>query len=126
MIFTIAVLGGPQDTQANLHALGFARSVIDSGHQINRIFFYHEGVNVALGTIETPTDEFNYGKAWAEFSQKNKIELAVCVASGSRRGVIGNESNSSQSNLVENFELVGLGQLIDAISNSDRYVEFAL
>ena len=126
MIFTIAVLGGPQDTQANLHALTFARSVIESGHQINRVFFYHEGVSVALKTIETPPGEFNYGKAWTDFSLKTNIELAVCVASGSRRGIIEDQSDNSSSNLAENFELVGLGQLVEAISNSDRYIEFAL
>ncbi len=125
MIFTIAVLGAPHDTQANLHALKFARAVIDSGHDINRIFFYHEGVSIALESIQSPSDEFNYVKAWAQFSQNTQIELAVCIASGSRRGIIGDD-DGSRATLAKGFELVGLGQLVQAISNSDRYVEFAL
>ena len=126
MIFTIAVLGGPQDSQANLHALKFARSVIDTGHKINRIFFYHEGVSVALKAIELASDEFNYGDAWADFSEETKTELAVCVASGNRRGVLDNQTESSKTTLARGFELVGLGQLVEAISTSDRYIEFAL
>ncbi len=125
MIFTIAVLGGPQDTQANLHALKFAQSVIESGHKISRIFFYHEGVSIALGSIQSPSDEFDYGKAWMQFSQKSQIELAVCIASGSRRGII-EDDDRSRATLAKGFDLVGLGQLVEAISNSDRYVEFAL
>ncbi len=126
MIFTIAVLGGPQDSQANLHALKFARSLISAGHEINRIFFYHEGVSVALEGIELASDEFSYGSAWAEFSEETKTELAVCVSSGNRRGVIENQTDSSRTTLARGFELVGLGQLVEAISTSDRYIEFAL
>ena len=126
MIFTIAVLGGHQDTQANLHALKFAESVIGLGHSVNRIFFYHEGVSVALESIDLPADEFNYSNAWAEFSAKNEIELAVCIANGSRRGIVEDKNSDKMNSLAKGFELVGLGQLIDAISNSDRYVEYTL
>ena len=126
MIFTIAVLGGHQDTQANLPALKFAESLIGLGHSINRIFFYHEGVNVALEYIDLPADEFNYGRAWTKFSVKNEVELAVCIANGSRRGIVKDNNSEEMTSLAKGFELVGLGQLIDAISNSDRYVEFTL
>ena len=123
MIFTIAVLGGPSNTQANLHALKFAQSAVKTGHHINRVFFFHEGVSVAHNQRELNQDEFDYNKAWSELSTEYQVELSVCVASGGRRGVIKNETSSST--LAEGFELVGLGQLVDAISSSDKYIEFA-
>ena len=123
MIFTIAVLGGPSNTQANLHAFKFVQSAVKTGHHINRVFFFHEGVSIALNQRELNQDEFDFNKAWRELSTEYQVELNVCVASGGRRGVIKNETSSST--LAEGFELVGLGQLVDAISSSDKYIEFA-
>ena len=122
MIFTIAVLGGPYDSQSNLHAFKFAQSVIESGHHINRVFFFHEGVRIALEQRELSQEEFDYNKAWRELSSEHDVELNVCISSGGRRGVVKNETTNST--LAEGFELVGLGQLVEAISSGDKYVEF--
>ena len=122
MIFTIAVLGSPYDSQANLHAFKFARSVIQNGHHINRVFFFHEGVSIALEQRELSQEEFDYNKALRELSSVHNVELNVCVSSGGRRGVVKNET--TYSTLAEGFELVGLGQLVEAISTGDKYVEF--
>ena len=122
MIFTIAVLGGPYDSQSNLHAFKFAQSVIENGHHINRVFFFHEGVSIALEKRELSEEEFDYNKAWRKLSSEHDVELNVCISSGSRRGVVKNET--TDSTLAEGFELVGLGQLVEAISSGDKYVEF--
>ena len=122
MIFTIAVLGGPYDSQANLHALNFAQSAIKNGHHINRVFFFHEGVSIALEQRELSQEEFDYNKAWRELSSEHDVELNVCISSGGRRGVVKNKTTNST--LAEGFELVGLGILVEAISSGDKYVEF--
>ncbi len=122
MIFTIAVLGSPYGSQANLHAFKFAQSVIENGHHINRVFFFHEGVSIALEKREFNEEEFDYTKAWRELSSEHDVELNVCISSGGRRGVVKNETTNST--LAEGFELVGLGQLVEAISSGDKYVEF--
>ena len=64
---------------------------------------------------------------WTTLQARN-IELAVCIASSVKRGVVDAAEQQrydlpSQS-LVDGFALVGLGQLITAIEESDRYVEF--
>ena len=64
---------------------------------------------------------------WTTLQARN-IELAVCIASGVKRGVVDAAEQQrydlpSQS-LIDDFALVGLGQLITAIEESDRYVEF--
>ena len=122
MIFTIAVLGGPYDSQANLHALKFAQSAINNGHHINRVFFFHEGVSIALEQRNLSQEEFDYNKAWRELSSEHEFELNVCISSGGRRGVVKNET--TDSTVAEGFELVGLGLLVEAISSGDKYVEF--
>ena len=122
MIFTIAVLGGPYDSQANLHALKFAQSAINNGHHINRVFFFHEGVSIALEQRDLSQEEFDYNKARRELSSEHDFELNVCISSGGRRGVVKNET--TDSTLAEGFELVGLGLLVEAISSGDKYVEF--
>ena len=122
MIFTIAVLGSPYDSQANLHAFNFARSVIQKGHHINRVFFFHEGVRIILEQRELGPEEFDYNKAWRELSSEHDVELNVCISSGGRRGVVKNKTTNST--LAEGFELVGLGILVEAISSGDKYVEF--
>ena len=122
MIFTIAVLGSPYDSQANLHAFKFARSVIQNGHHINRVFFFHEGVRIILEQRELGPEEFDYNKAWRELSSEHEVELNVCVSGAGRRGVVQNET--ADSTLGQGFELVGLGQLVEAISSGDKYVEF--
>ena len=122
MIFTIAVLGGPYDSQANLHAFKFAQSIIENGHHINRVFFFHQGVSIGLEQRELSQEEFDYNKAWRELSSEHDVELNVCISSGGRRGVVKNET--TDSTLAEGFELVGLAQLVEASSSGDRYVEF--
>ena len=122
MIFTIAVLGSPYDSQANLHALKFAQSAIKNGHHINRVFFFHEGVSIALEQRDLSQEEFDYNKAWRKLSSEHDVELNVCISSGGRRGVVKNET--TYSTVAEGFELVGLGQVVEAISSGDKYVEF--
>ena len=128
MIFTIAVHGAPYASQANHHALEFSKALVAAGHSIARIFFYHEGVLTALNSQVTPQEEGDTSDAWREFGAAHEIELAVCIANGLKRGVLSKEEQARYDKphptLAAGYELVGLGQLIDAIASSDRYVEF--
>ena len=128
MIFTVAVHGAPYAGFANHHALGFCESLLQQGHQLNRVFFYHEGVLTGLNSRVVPQDEVDVVQRWLDLKEQYAVELAVCIANALKRGVI-NESEQTRYNkpaatLRPEFDLVGLGQLIDAIANSDRYVEF--
>lgn len=128
MRFTIAVHGAPYASQSQHHALQFCRACVRNGHQIARVFFYHEGVYAALAGRVAPQDEADITAEWLELAAEHTFELAVCIANGLKRGVInGSEAERygiEHPSLAPGFELVGLGQLIDAIVNSERYVEF--
>ena len=64
---------------------------------------------------------------WRALSAQG-VELAVCIASGIKRGVLSEEERAryekTSNSLAEPFTLVGLGQLISAINEADRYIEF--
>jgi len=128
MIFTVAVHSPPYASGANHHALRFCEAALRAGHDIARVFFYHEGVYTALDTQVPPQDEGDTLARWQAMAQDHNIELAVCIANALKRGVLSGDEQAryekSAANLAAPFELVGLGQLIDAIANSERYIEF--
>ncbi len=128
MIFTVAVHGAPYASFASHHALGFCESLLQQGHQLNRVFFYHEGVLAGLNSRVVPQDEVDVVQRWLELKEQYAFELAICIANALKRGVINDSEqkryNKPAATLQSEFELVGLGQLIDAIAHSDRYIEF--
>ncbi len=128
MIFTVAVHSPPYASSANHHALQFCRTAIDAGHGIARVFFYHEGVYTALNSQVPPQDEGDIVLQWQQLAADHNLELAVCIANALKRGVLSADEQKryerAAATLAEPFQLVGLGQLIDAIASSDRYIEF--
>jgi len=128
MKFAIAVHSSPYASAANHRALRFCASVLRKGHEISRVFFYHHGVYTALTTQVPPQDEANTLTAWQTLAVEHNIELSVCIANALKRGVLSETERAryerSATTLADHFELVGLGQLIDAIIGSDRYIEF--
>ncbi|WP_067518002.1 sulfurtransferase complex subunit TusD [Endozoicomonas ascidiicola] len=128
MKFALAIYGAPANSQAPYSALQFARAVVSQGHEIVRLFFYQDGVNVATGLAQPPQDEMNLPDEWQTFVQKNKLDAVVCIAAALRRGVIDGREAERYSlpahNLREGYELSGLGQLLDGVVSSDRFVTF--
>ena len=127
MKFILAVHGAPHNSASGEHAIGFANALLAKGHTIERIFFYHDGVLHGLKTQVAPQGEADLSRQWQALAAQG-VELAVCIASAIKRGVI-NESEQeryekSAATLAARFELVGLGQLIAGIQQSERYVEF--
>ena len=115
MRFDLLVQGAPLTTGAPERALKFASAAVDAGHRIGRIFFYNEAVTVAnrFAADDSGTREY-----LARLASEAEFELAVCVTAAARRGILANES------LADGFAIVGLGQLIEAIEDSDRLVSF--
>lgn len=127
MNFVLAVHGAPHSSNSGEHAIGFANAAMAQGHRIERVFFYHDGILHGLNSQVTPQGENDLCKAWSELADRG-IELAVCIASAIKRGVINAEEQAryekTSPTLAPGFELVGLGQLIAGIQHADRYIEF--
>lgn len=129
MNIAIAVHGAPYSSQAALSALRFCRAAVAAGHQVPRVFFYHDGVYTASALTVAPQDEPSPQADWVELAESAGIELAVCIAAALKRGLVDADEQRryelAASNVHPAFAIVGLGQLIEAIGSSDRFVTFA-
>lgn len=128
MKFSIQVNEGPYQHQASDTAYQFAKAAIDAGHEIFRVFFYHDGVNNATKLAVPPQDDRDIPKLWSELAKANNLDLVVCIAAAQRRGMMDVDEAKRQgfedNNLNDGFRISGLGQLIEAGIESDRLVVF--
>ena len=128
MKFGILVNEGPYTHQASDSAYLFTKAAIEDGHEIFRVFFYHDGVNNGTRLATPPQDDRHIPNRWAELAKENNIDLVVCVAAAQRRGMVDPEemkrNKKDANNLSENFRISGLGQLIEAGIQADRLITF--
>lgn len=124
----IVVSEGPYTHQAADTAYHFAKAALDKGHEVPRVFFYHDGVNVSTNLSVPPQDERHIQKNWTELAQANDIDMVVCIAAAQRRGILDESEAKRQgknaANLAEGFRISGLGQLIEMGIECDRMVMF--
>lgn len=128
MKFGIMVNEGPYQHQASDSAYLFAKSAIAKGHEVFRVFFYHDGVNNGTRLASPPQDDRNVTQRWSDLAKEHNIDLVVCVAAALRRGLLDeNEAKrhrKSGDNIADGFRISGLGQLIEAGIQADRLVVF--
>jgi tRNA 2-thiouridine synthesizing protein D len=117
MKFGIVVNEGPYQHQASDSAYLFAKAAIAKGHEIWRVFFYHDGVNNASKMTDPPQDDRHIVNRWTKLAEEHKTDLVVCVAAAMRRGI-------RDENLAPGFRISGLGQLVEAGTNCDRLITF--
>ena len=113
----VLVNEGPYNHQAADTAYQFARAALSKGHEVQRVFFYNDGVNNANKLTEPPQDDRQIVNRWSKLAEEHGIDLVVCVAAGLRRGLV-------EDNLAPGFRISGLGQLVEAGIESDRLVVF--
>ncbi len=128
MKFGILVNEGPYTHQASDTAYQFARAALAKGHEIYRVFFYHDGVNNATRLTVPPQDDRNIVKRWSELAAAHKLDLVVCIAAAQRRGLMdkseAKRNAKDADNIAPGFRISGLGQLIEAGIQADRLVVF--
>ncbi|MBZ0162192.1 MAG: sulfurtransferase complex subunit TusD [Notoacmeibacter sp.] len=128
MKFAIVVNEGPYTHQASDTAYQFTKAALEAGHEIERVFFYHDGVNNATRLTVPPQDERNVQRNWSELGKAHGLDMVVCIAAAQRRGILDENEAKRQGkdadNIAEGFRISGLGQLIDAGIQADRLVTF--
>jgi len=117
MKFGLMVSTGPYTHQASDTAFQFAKAALAGGHEIQRVFFYHDGVNNATKLTEPPQDDRHIVNRWSKLAAEHKIDLVVCIAAALRRGI-------KDEVLANGFRISGLGQLVDSGIKADRLVVF--
>ncbi len=122
------VYAAPHSSQAAASALKFAKTVLDQGHELYRLFFFGDGVHNANSLSIVAQDDRNLQQQWHELIKKYDLDSVICVSSAIKRGIIDErESQRYELNAVSAYdssEIAGLGQLIDATLHSDRVVNF--
>lgn len=128
MKFSLLILGAPQSSPSVSAALKFAEAALAGGHEVFRVFFFHDAVQTGNSLSVMPQDQKNLSRAWQALAEAHNIDLVLCVSSALRRGIVDERESRryhlGASNRLEGFELSGLGQWVDAMFQSDRIVTF--
>ena len=128
MKFSILINEGPYTHQASDTAYQFTKSALDKGHEIYRVFFYHDGVYNGTRLAVPPQDDRNIAQRWSELAERHQLDLVLCVAAAQRRGVLdaaeAKRGGKDADNIARGFRISGLGQLIEAGIQSHRLITF--
>ena len=124
----VLISEGPYTHQAADSAYKFVTAALAAGHEVPRVFFYHDGVNVATRLSLPPQDERHIQQNWTALAKEHGTDLVVGVAAAQRRGLL-DESEASRNgkdanNIADGFRISGLGQLIEMGIQTDRLVTF--
>jgi tRNA 2-thiouridine synthesizing protein D len=117
MKFGVLINEGPYQHQATDTAYLFVKAALEKGHEVPRVFFYHDGVNNSTKLTEPPQDDRHIVNRWSKLAEEKGIDLVVCVAAALRRGI-------KDENLAPGFRISGLGQLVEIGIQADRLVTF--
>jgi tRNA 2-thiouridine synthesizing protein D len=119
---------GPYTHEASDTAYQFTKAALDKGHEVFRVFFYHDGVNNGTRLTTPPQDDRNIVNRWSELAEKHGLDLVVCVAAAQRRGIAdadeAKRNGKDADNIQPGFRISGLGQLIEAGIQCERLVVF--
>ena len=117
MKIAILINEGPFTHQASDSAYQFAVATLAKGHEIYRVFFYNDGVYNSNKLSEPQSDDRNLVALWSTLAEEHDLDLVVCIAAALRRGI-------KNKIVKERFRISGLGQLVEAGIQADRFVVF--
>ncbi len=128
MKLTIQVNEGPYQHQSADSAYFFAKAALEKGHEIFRIFFYHDGVNNGTRLTTPPQDDRNIVSRWTELARNMTLTWS-CVwrqhsVAASLMTVKPKRNGKDATNIAPGFRISGLGQLVEGGIQSDRLVVF--
>lgn len=128
MKFAFQINASPYHSDIGHSAYQFIKTALIQGHEVVRVFFYHEGIYHAFKYASPPDDEINFSGQWSQLAKVYNLDLVVCVSAAQRRGLLHEDEAKRQgkvdNDLAEGFRIAGLGQLIEAINLADRFILF--
>lgn len=116
----LAIYSKPKANGAAETAYDLAQALLSLGHQVSRLFFFHDGV---YNAIENDSRS-SLPQLWSQLIQSHSIDAVVCVASAEQRGIKQSTSVENQK-LLPGFAIAGLAQLIDVSKHSDHLITFS-
>jgi tRNA 2-thiouridine synthesizing protein D len=128
MRFAIQVNASPNQSNTGRSAYQFIKAAVAQGHEVFRVFFYHEGIYHAFKHNSPPDDEINLTLCWSEIAKQNNIDLVVCISAAQRRGLLcadeAERRGKQDDDLAIGFRIGGLGQWVEAMLEAERVIVF--
>jgi len=128
MKYALQINSSPYHSNSGKTAYHFIQAALAMNHQIFRVFFYQDGIYHALRYATPPDDEFNITQKWSELAREHQIDLVVCISAAQRRGLLHSDEATRQgkqdNDLADGFRISGLGQLLEATLEADRFLVF--
>ncbi|MDP7537156.1 MAG: sulfurtransferase complex subunit TusD [Methylococcales bacterium] len=128
MKFAVQINSSPYAGAAGEMGYQFILAALASGHSVLQIFFYFDGIYHGLAAQLPPDDERQFLRRWSQLSQQHGIDLVICISAAQRRGLLSLEESRRQNridqDLAPGFRISGLGQLVEATINADRFIVF--
>lgn len=121
MMYAIQVTARPLQTPGAHTAYQFIKAALMEGHEINRVFFYHDGVYNGFGA------GVQGGPAvpdWSDLAARYGIDLVLCVSAAERRGLCSDSGVPFAGRCLEGFRIGGLGLWMEACLKADRLLVF--
>lgn len=123
--YSIIITQSPALYESHQTGQKLAQEILSSGDVIDRIFFYQDGAYVGLKNQIPGQGLLASYEGWVELKNNHSVPLHICIANGLRRGVVDNtESNRYEQleTLHPDFQLSGLGELVEAFQSSNRII----
>ena len=128
MRYAIQVNASPYQSNTGYSAYQFIKAALAQGHEIFRVFFYHEGIYHAFKHNTPPDDELQLTKLWSALAEQRSLDLLVCISAAQRRGLLSVDEAQRQgkrdNELAAGFRIGGLGQWVEALIEADRVIVF--
>lgn len=124
--FSVFLNQSPFTFDSHIQAIGFI-SRLPEGDSIDRVFFYQDATLAGLNNQQPIQGQPSICDLWQDAAKATGAPLQSCIANSLRRGVFNQEEASrynTTANLADGFELSGLGEMADAIANSDAIIQF--
>jgi sulfur relay (sulfurtransferase) complex TusBCD TusD component (DsrE family) len=106
MKYSIFINPHSKNSFATHHALKFVDALLCDGQELISVFFYGYSVKYA----------FQHHQQWQAIAA-NKVKLIAC-------STIADSYEKSDEEVLDYFELAGLGQWIAAVYEADKNIEF--
>lgn len=97
------------------YAYNFTKSVLESGHKLDMLFCYKEGVNLAISAIGI------LNLNWQELLQTYDFKISLCSATATKTGLADILQTSENAKY---FELAGISSFLIASAQSDVSMQF--
>lgn len=128
MKFAIQINSSPYRSNAGYSAFRFINALLAEGHEVFRVFFYHDGIYHGLRYATPPDDEVQLTAQWSELAGRHGIDLVLCISAAQRRGLLcadeAGRQGKADDDLAEGFRISGLGQWVEATLIADRFLVF--